>query len=150
MFPSDAVVQALGTTRDASGRVSVADPATLNQRAGAFIELAENEADAYISTQYLLPLRSVPPVLKPFIADLARKWIYSEKANEVVVTRHQAAISFLNKIARGDVLLGVPQQDANVATTSGLPLVSTRNAHESACSRALSDWSGSFRNGRFL
>lgn len=147
MFPGDAIVQALGTTRDAKGVVSPADPAQLNDRIEMFIGLAEDEADAYISSQYVLPLKSVPPVIKPFIGDMARKWIYSGKVDEAVRERHQAAISFLNKVARGDVMLGVPDQDKNVAANSNLPMVSARPAHRGRAADSLEGWHRSFDGG---
>lgn len=147
MFPGDALVQALGTTRDATGRVSLADPSTLEARVALFIGQAEDEADAYISTQYVLPLKSVPPVVKPFIADLTRHRIYSEKTTVQITGRRDEAISFFNKVSRGDVMLGVPDQMNSVAASSRLPLVSPPSVSCGRLAGSLADWSRSFTGG---
>ena len=132
MFPGDAIVQALGTTRNANGSFTLSDPTTLAARLSVFIEQAEDEADAWISSQYDLPLRSVPPVIKPYIADLARYRVYSDHLSPVVVTRYEHAIAFFKQIAAKKVLLGVPNQDTAVAAKRGKRRVPERKAGDLA------------------
>jgi len=110
------------------------------QQLDMFIQIAENEADAYIGTHYTLPLKKVPPVLVPYVCDLARYRIYGEKATERIKALHDDAIYFLKQIASGKSLLGVVNQDSAMATLLILP---QRNAN-SQVFRA-DDW-GDFNN----
>ena len=140
MFPGDALVQALGTTRNANGSFTLSDPTTLAARLSVFIEQAEDEADAWISSQYDLPLRSVPPVIKPYIADLARYRVYSDHLSPVVVTRYEHAIAFFKQIAAKKVLLGVPNQETAVAANSQLPSFSNSRPGRSFSGNSLNDY----------
>ena len=117
MFPGPELAQVLGFTRAADGSYPVTDSARLE----VFISMAENEADAYISTEYTLPLKSVPPVLKPMIADMARYRAYGNKVTPEIHQRYLDSVSFLAKVGNGKVLLGVPKQDDTVAQKAQLP-----------------------------
>lgn len=144
LFPSDSIVKALGVLRDATGRVTAADPATLNERIGIYLDQAQDEADSYLRFRYVLPLGAVPPVLKPFIADLARHRIYSERTTPEIKGRRDEAISFLNKVRRGEVQLGLPSEAAQVAAVVGLPMVSSKPARDTRSTASLSEWKNAF------
>jgi phage gp36-like protein len=70
--------------------------------------LADADAmiDGYLAS-YSLPLASVPPILTQYACDIARYRLYGDAAPEVVVNRHKDAIRFLERVAAGQIGLGV-------------------------------------------
>ena len=88
------------------------------------IDVAEEEADGYLSGRYQLPLSSVPLTLKKYVADMAFANLFqggNREVPETVTTRRNAAIGWLKDVAAGRVLLGGAAPPPT--TGSGAPVV---------------------------
>lgn len=75
---------------------------------------ADAEIDARLQARYSLPLPSVPRLLTNIACDLARYRLYDDRATDQVRRRYEDALRVLDKIASGQVHLGV---DASAQTT---------------------------------
>ncbi|EKE75189.1 gp436 family protein [Gallaecimonas xiamenensis] len=64
--------------------------------------------DGYLGARYPLPLATVPAVLTRVACDLARYYLYDERATEAVTKRHDDALKMLRSIGDGTVTLGLP------------------------------------------
>ncbi|WFE92301.1 DUF1320 domain-containing protein [Roseibium porphyridii] len=73
----------------------------------AKISDAEAMADSYMAKRYKLPLNPVPDVLIPIVANMARYYLYGERAEtESAVTRnYKNALGWLKDVANGTVQL---------------------------------------------
>lgn len=112
LFPDFATKQILGARKGT-------DPIEANIAVlSNAISKAEALADSYIQVQYVLPLRSVPDVLKAVVGDIARYKLYTEKAPERVDKLYDDAISFLKQVASRKNMLGVPDQASTVAPSA--------------------------------
>ena len=90
------------TDRDRSGIID----APVLQSA---LESADDEINAYLASNYSLPLANALPIVRDFACDIAR---YRLCGGEVVETeevrnRYHAAIKFFEKASKGLVSLGV-------------------------------------------
>lgn len=87
---------------------------------------ADAEIDARLAVRYALPLASVPPVLVRIAVDLARYFLWDQRASEQVRNRFKDATALLDKMARGDVKLAgattVPPAADAVAVTGLSPV----------------------------
>lgn len=144
MFPLDAMLKKALVERAANGQVLPVGSAEGKERLAIYISQAEDEADSYLRFRYVLPLVTVPPVLKPFIADLARHRFYSEKTTLEIKGRRDEAVSFLNKVRRGEVQLGLPNEAAQVSAVVGLPMVSDKPARDTRSTCSLNEWKNTF------
>lgn len=72
------------------------------------IDHASNEVDSYIAARYDLPLPSTPEQLKRNVGDITRYLLYKDQATEEVIRRYEMAISWLNKVSIGRVILVFP------------------------------------------
>jgi len=109
------------TLADMQNRFSEAELIDLSDRSGAgvmdsaVIDAALNDAkatiDGYLAARYPLPLAAVPDVLNRVSCDLARYYLYDERATEQVTKRHDDALKLLDKISNGSVTLGLPVTD---------------------------------------
>ena len=79
----------------------------------AAITDAQSEIDSYLSTKYTLPLSTeqVPASLIRITCDLARYYLYNDRAPETIRTRRNEVIDYLKSLARGQVDLGIPSND---------------------------------------
>ena len=86
---------------------------------------AEAEIDGWLGRRYQLPLATVPAVLGLIACDLARYYLYDDKATDAVQKRYDDGVKRLKAIAAGDVVLdGVtPPTSASsgIAVTSRAP-----------------------------
>lgn len=80
------------------------------------IESASDIASSYIGAAYNLPLATTPSVLIPYVCDIARYSLYDQEPTELVKDRYTAALSWFAKLARGEVTLGLPKEDAPTTT----------------------------------
>ncbi len=80
---------------------------------------ADGEINGYLATRYALPLATVPIVLTRLACDVARYFLYQDRATEAVRTRYQDALKFLRNVAAGVVSLGVDASNAAPADSSG-------------------------------
>lgn len=71
------------------------------------IDNAAAEIDSYISVRYSLPLNSTPSVLTLHACNITRYRLYDNRSRDEVTERYKQAISFLDKISKGTVSLGV-------------------------------------------
>lgn len=67
---------------------------------------ADGEINAYVSAKYPLPLDPVPAVLERIACDIARYFLYDDRATEQVTQRYKDAIKFLQGVANGSASLG--------------------------------------------
>lgn len=98
----------------------------------AAIDKASAEIDSYIADRYPLPLATIPDRLRDICVDIAT---YKLSQTRDVLTneirqRYDDAISWLSKIARGHISLGLPkapgQKSAKAVVVSGSQKLFTR------------------------
>lgn len=75
---------------------------------GRAIDDASAEIDGYLAVRYALPLTATPSVLVRLCADIARYRLWDDRASEEVRRRYEDARRVLERIASGDVSLGLP------------------------------------------
>ena len=75
-------------------------------RLNAALEYAVAEVDSRLGARFILPLLSVPLVLKNKTLDIARYQLEHGKPREDVVKRYDDAIAWLNQVVSGKVSLG--------------------------------------------
>ncbi len=90
-------------------------PGAINQAllSQALID-ASAEMDGYIVGRYSLPLVTVPTVLERNCCDIARYFLYGDRAPEQVEKRYQAVVKFLTSVSKGDIGLGLDGSGDNV------------------------------------
>ena len=84
--------------------------------------------DSYCAVKYSVPFTTVPSVIKTLSCDIAIKYLYARRVEEMPNTRqdaYDAAISFLKDVSRGTATLGV--DPAPAPSPQGSPEVSTPN-----------------------
>lgn len=79
----------------------------------AAITDADAEIDGYLSGRYELPMSPVPAVLKKFSVDMAIFNILSRRLGspESRENRYKNAVRFFEKVAKGEVKLGLDDPD---------------------------------------
>lgn len=107
---------AYATQADLETRFGADELAQLTDRvAGAVIDAsvvaralddASAEIDSYLASQYDLPLAAVPPVLVRVASDIARYYLWADRATEAVRQRYEDARIYLGKVAKGDARVG--------------------------------------------
>lgn len=75
--------------------------------------------DSYLAARYPLPLSKVPPVLERFACDMARYFLHDRSPLEEVTNRYKDAIRYLEKVAKGDISLGIDSDGQRPQTTDG-------------------------------
>lgn len=76
------------------------------------IEDADSEIDGYLSKRYSLPFTTVPRVLFKFSKDIAiynllsRRGINEDDQEKTILTRYNAAVKFLENVAKGIIDIG--------------------------------------------
>lgn len=78
---------------------------------------AAGEINGYLQGRYRLPFATVPTVLKRIACDIARYFLYDDKATDQVRQRYDDAIKFLMGAAKGDISLGL-DDDNNTADST--------------------------------
>lgn len=81
---------------------------------GQALSDAAAEINGYLQGRYRLPLANPPMVLKRIACDIARYYLYDDKPIEQVRTRYEDAVKFLMAVAKGQVSLGLNEDDAAV------------------------------------
>ncbi len=82
------------------------------------------EIDAYLGSQYELPLVHSPRVLIRLNCDIARYRLWDDQASEEVRARYEDAIRFLEAVAKGLIALGVHEQgstDTAIVAPANIP-----------------------------
>src|SRR3972149_3555640 len=97
----------------------VADAAVISEA----IEAADDQIDAYCGARYQVPFATVPGVVNKMSVDLALYHLYTRRASDTVPevrqTRYDAAVKFLEQVAKGAVSLGVQPAPAGDAAGRG-------------------------------
>ena len=101
-FPNDALVGGLADDDASAVRALAA---------------AEAVIDGYVSAVHVLPLASVPAMLRDVACDLARYRLYDEVPGELILQRNQAAMGMLRDIVRG--LVKLPLADGSQPEPTG-------------------------------
>lgn len=104
------------TDRDGSAGVSGIVDNVLNRA----IDDAGATIDGYLGGRYDLPLAVVPRVLTRTACDLARYYLYDEQLGEEhqAAKRYAEAISYLEKVGRGVLQLGLDRNNARPETSN--------------------------------
>lgn len=100
---------------DRAGDVNAIDDVVMNRALGD----ADAEIDAYLTPRYALPLATLPRVLTNAACDIARYRLYDDRATEHVSKRFDDAIKLLKMISKGEISLGVDQNQASTPTVGG-------------------------------
>lgn len=88
-------------------------------RLGKALADADDEINTYLASRYTLPLTAVPTVLKRVAADIARYYLYDDRATEQVTKRHSDALRWLREVANGSASLGPDVAGVEVDAASG-------------------------------
>lgn len=77
------------------------------------IEDAQAEINMYLEGRNLLPLKSIPDVLRRITADIARYYLYNNpKDDHPATTRYRQRVKQLEGVASGRLSLGLDAQGA--------------------------------------
>jgi phage gp36-like protein len=104
------------TDRD---NLDVIDDTVINQA----IDDASAEIDGYLA-KYTLPLANVPSVLNRVACDIARYFLYDDKATEQVTERYEKVTKFLLNVSKGVISLGVDSSGNAPQTSNGAQMQS--------------------------
>ncbi|MDH5478611.1 MAG: DUF1320 domain-containing protein [Nitrospinota bacterium] len=85
----------------------------------AAIADADALIDSYLAGRFTLPLTQVPTTLVRLACAIARYHLYDDKPGEHVAKEYSAALRALEKIANGEIHIGV--DGADPAGSSGAP-----------------------------
>lgn len=83
------------------------------------VEDATAEIDGYLAKRYNVPFEKTPKVLNKFCKDIAaynlvsRKGVDESEREKTFLTRYNAAIAFLTKVAQGIIDIGVEGVETN-------------------------------------
>lgn len=77
---------------------------------------ASSTIDSYLGARYRLPLAEIDPRLKRVAADLARRYLYSDRATDEVLAIEKRALDWLRDVANGKAVIAVP---SDAPTPSG-------------------------------
>jgi len=120
------------TDRSGSGAI---DDAVLDRA----VNDATAEINSYLEARYTLPLSAVPQVIKTLAANIARYYLFDDRATEVVEARYTNAVKFLRALGKGEVSLGL--DDAGDATSpAGGPDFEAPDAVFSGDAKTLDDF----------
>ena len=72
---------------------------------------ATAEINGFISGRYPLPLDPVPAALERNCCDIARYFLYGDKAPEQIEKRYHAVIKFLMAVSNGSISLSLPAEE---------------------------------------
>lgn len=86
------------------------------------VEDAQSAVDGYLSGRYGTPMPTPPAVVKRLACDIARYYLYDDRATETVQKRYDAAIAFFRDVAAGKVTLG-PEAEAAAAVGGSVEMV---------------------------
>lgn len=76
---------------------------------------AQAEIDGYLAKRYNVPFAKTPRVINKFAKDIAlynlvsRKGVDENEREKTYLTRYNAAVAFLTKVAEGKIDIGVPE-----------------------------------------
>lgn len=96
-------------------------------------EDAQAEIDGYLAKRYNVPFARPPKVIHKFAKDMAlynlvsRKGVDENDREKTYLTRYNAAVAFLTKVAEGKIDIGVPEgHSTEDAAENGFSMRSSR------------------------
>lgn len=95
------------------------------------IEDADAEIDGYLAKRYSVPFTKVPKTLNKFSKDIAiynlmsRKGIDESDREKTYLNRYNAAIRFLENVAKGIIDIGVDENSTKNAAQTGFSIKSS-------------------------
>lgn len=93
---------------------------------------AQAEIDGYLAKRYSVPFTEVPPVISKFTKDMAvynlasRIGIDEQDREKTILTRYNAAVSFLTKVAQGTIELNVSEGQPQKAANTGFHITANQ------------------------
>lgn len=90
------------------------------------IKSASGEIDGYAQAKYPVPFNPIPEIITKYCVDIALYNLFSRRgfdessADSIIAKRYNAAIKFLENLAKGVVTIGVttPKPDTEIMFTS--------------------------------
>ena len=89
---------------------------------------ADAEIDGYLAKRYKVPFEKTPQVINKFAKDIAlynmvsRKGVDENDREKTYLTRYNAAIAFLTKVAEGRISIGVSEIQTDDAARIGFSM----------------------------
>ena len=89
---------------------------------------ADAEIDGYLAKRYKVPFEKTPQVINKFAKDIAlynmvsRKGVDENDREKTYLTRYNAAIAFLTKVAEGRISIGVSENNKEDAARIGFSM----------------------------
>lgn len=89
---------------------------------------ADAEIDGYLAKRYKVPFGKTPQVINKFAKDIAlynmvsRKGVDENDREKTYLTRYNAAIAFLIKVAEGKISIGVSENNTEDAARIGFSM----------------------------
>ena len=89
---------------------------------------ADAEIDGYLAKRYKVPFEKTPQVINKFAKDIAlynmgsRKGVEENDREKTYLTRYNAAIAFLTKVAEGRISIGVSENNTEDAARIGFSM----------------------------
>ena len=89
---------------------------------------ADAEIDGYLAKRYKVPFEKTPQVINKFAKDIAlynmvsRKGVDENDREKTYLTRYNAAIAFLTKVAEGILSIGVSENNTEDAARIGFSM----------------------------
>ena len=89
---------------------------------------ADAEIDGYLAKRYKVPFGKTPQVINKFAKDIAlynmvsRKGVDENDREKTYLTRYNAAIAFLTKVAEGRISIGVSEKNTEDAARIGFSM----------------------------
>lgn len=111
---------------DEEERIKAITPLTVEA-----VEDAGAEIDGYLAKRYDVPFSKTPKVINKFAKDIAlynlvsRKGIDESDREKTYLTRYNAAIAFLTKVAEGIIDIGVEGNSTQDAANTGFTMNSS-------------------------
>lgn len=130
------IVPSLVTER-AVAQIATGDPsastidADVEVMLGQWVEDAESEVDGYLSQRYALPLPRVPTLVKRLSARITRFRVYTSRpgsAEEWLTDDYKRAVSDLEKIAKGEMGIGLAALGADPGASAAAGVLSSSTA----------------------
>lgn len=86
---------------------------------GKALQDSDDEINSHLAVRHTLPLASAPLILKRLACDIARYFLYEDRATEIVTQRYKDALAYLKDVASGKVSLGVDAANQEPASAGG-------------------------------
>ncbi|WP_065204250.1 gp436 family protein [Shewanella woodyi] len=78
---------------------------------------ASAEIDGYLAGRYQLPLHPIPAVLERNCCDIARYFLYGDRAPEQVEKRYLAVVKYFNSVSKGEINLALSDSGSTAKTS---------------------------------